>query len=216
MLYPETAEIDSLLDNSRKAFNEKRIEEGLILLDEAAQIAKTKKDADACLLVGLAYAELPNELERGAFAVDILQKGAEFAKGKKDYSLLGKYARELKGLGEKNTAIEIYDEIFLYAGELKDKDVFTTLKTKYEELGDSERAELCDKMLEALNPPPPPDWQPLGETIRGHKDVSDASQQSQRFLADQEIQAAMDVIREKKKLKEAQKNKVSPFTTPAP
>lgn len=214
LLHSESAEINSLLDNSKKAFNEKRIEEGLISLDKAAQLAETQKDANACLAVGLAYAGLPSELERKAFAVDILKKGSDFAKDKKDYSLLGKYAKELKDLGEKDTAIEIYDEIFLYAGELKDKDIFTALKTRYEELGDSERVGLCCKMIEALNPPPPPDWQPVGETIRDHKDVSETSQQSQRSLADQEVQATMDIIRERKKLKEAQKNKTMPDPTP--
>lgn len=214
LAYPETDEISTLLDSSKKAINENNMEEGLILLDKAARLAEEQKDAEECLSVGLAYAGLPGELERKAFAVDILKKGAGFAEKEKDYTLLGKYAKAFKSLDEKDTAIKIYDEIFLYAGELKDKDVFTTLKTIYKELGDEERAGLCDKMIDALNLPPPPDWQPLGETIRNPKDVHDVSQQSQRSLADQEIQATMDYIKEKRKLHEEKENRPMPSYIP--
>lgn len=203
-------EVNYLLDNSKKAFAEKKTEEGLLLLDKAAHTAETQKDAKACLKIGLTYAGLPNEFDRKEFAISILKKGAEFAMAEGDTLLLSEYAKTLKNLGEKDTTIQIYDYIFFKAGELKDKDTFSILKQKYEELGDTERAELCAKMIDALTIPPPPDWQPLGESVRGPKTAPDSSQQYQRALSDQQVQATMDYFREKKKLEEQKKKKLMP------
>lgn len=199
--------INSLLDDSKKAFVENRVEEGLTLLDKAAQIAKDEKDAAMCLKIGLEYLGLPREYERKSFASVILKNGAEFALAQQKWQILAEYAEILQELGEKDTAVEIYDNIFLKAGEMRDKDTVIELKKRYTQLGDAERADICQKMIDALTIAPPQDWQPLGESVRGAKQVDTRVQQSQGALADQEVQGAMDYFREKKKQEQQKKNK---------
>lgn len=200
-------EIDSLLVDSSKAFSENKTEEGLILLDKAAQIAESRKNAKACLRVGSAYIDLPSELERKSFAVDILKKGAGFAIEGEKWPMLGDFAMALQHLGEKDSAIEMYDEIFLKAGELRDKETISVLETRYNELGDKERVDICRKMIEALTIPPPPNWKPLGETVRGPKESTDVTGQVQSQIASQQVQKTMEYFIEKKRLEQQKKNK---------
>lgn len=210
-LYSYADEIDSLLNDSVKAFSEKRTEDGFILLDKAAQLAEESKDPKMCLEIGKRYNELPGELERKNFAIAIFEKGAGFAKAQGKWAMLADFALAMQLLGEKDSAIGVYDEIFIKAGELRDVDAFGVLKVRYEELGDPERAELCGKMIDALTIPPPPNWQLLGETVRGPKESSDVTGQVQRQIADQQVQKTMEYFIEKKKLEEQKKKKLSPF-----
>lgn len=209
-LYPE-AEINSLLKDSASAFNEKRTQDGLTLLDKAAQLAEETQDAVMCLEIGRRYIELPGELERKGFAIYIFKKGAGFAKAQGKWAILPDFAMALQLIGERDSAIEIYDDIFIKAGEIKDIDAFGVLKVRYEELGDTERSELCGKMIEALTIPPPPDWQPLGETVRGPKKTSDVTGRVQRQIADQQVQKTMEYFMEKKKLEEQKKKRPMPL-----
>jgi len=205
-------DIDSLLDNSTTAFNEKRVEDGLVALDKASQSAEEKKDYAACLKVGLAYAKLPPELERKDYAIDILNKGADFAVEQQKWTILWNFADTLENLNANDEAIAIYDQLFLKAAQIKDKDTIFELKKRYEQLYSTERVEVCAKMIDALTVQPPTNWQPLGESVRGNKETPpDAVQQTQRQIADQQVQSAMEYFIEKRKL--AAQKKVKPMPT---
>ena len=217
LLNADNNELDSLLSGASKAFKENRIEEGLISLDTASQIAESQKNIKACLEIGLLYKDLPAELERNVFAADILKKGYRFAAEQKKWHILGKFAEALGELGEKDTAVEIYDIIFLQAGKNKDKDTFIALKKKYQKLGDSERVEFCDKMIKALTITPPPGQPVPIQTVRDPKRQPPMQvQQMQRQLSDQEIQQTLEYFREKKQLEHDKKKKITPSNEYSP
>lgn len=206
-LYSDVNEINSLLNSASRAFDEKKTEYGLALLNKVAKMAEEQKDSQACFKIGLEYKELGGKLS----AISILRKGAGFAIDQERWTLVGEYAMALQGIeGGRDIALDLYDRLFMRAGMLRDKDTISVLQKKYKELGYYKRAELCTKMIDILSMPPPANWPLSGETVRDAKSVSDVSQQCTRSLADQEIKATMEYFLEMKRLKEQRKKRPLP------
>lgn len=209
-LYCEDTAIKTLLVTANKALEENKTEEALISLDAAVQIAESEKDPQACLEIALLYEKLPAELERKEFAIDILEKGAVFAEQQKKLPLLWEFAGLLMEFGRNDSAIRLYDQLFIEAGQEKDKYDFIALKGQYEKLGDQERVALCDKMIKIISIPPA-NWPLVGETIRGPKQTSSPQvQQYNRQLADQEIHQTVEHLQEKRQLEEDKKKRTYP------
>ncbi|MDP3980065.1 MAG: hypothetical protein Q8Q33_01485 [Chlamydiota bacterium] len=181
------------------------------LFIEADQIAQTGQDWRSMIAVGYAFASLPPNPEKEQLTSNAFAAAAAFANNKKDWLGLTEAANGLLHMNKKQDAIQILDMAKTIVDKVNSEKGAQVLAKLYEKSGSIESA---NAMLNAQQQyaamyenaqsssfvPPPPGWNPVGETVAGPPVIDIEIQKANRAAADSEIAAKNEYILQQKQI----------------
>lgn len=193
----------ALLDAGTGLSNLGRPERGADFLDDAYNLIRDSQDWQKLVATGYALAALP-------------QKEGGVKKARTCFTLAGKASmpgRKWKGLvqagngllsiGEKQRAIQFYNEAFSYVSAPLDREAVEELEECYTAVNDYGKLAKCRQMLGQKAEPvkTPEGWNPAGNTIAKPKEISQADKEGINAAAETEIAEKDEYIRQREEEK---------------
>jgi hypothetical protein len=189
---------------------EQNKEKVVYLFDQALAFAKRNKDWRGCVATGYGYSSLSIILNKKKDAAQAFKQAAIFSKKDGDWRGLLESGKGFFALGETSQAIDYYNAAFKIAKELESAEGLNKLADSYRKSASLQNAKECMRLAESLTPPPP-GWEPAGETVAGPPKISPEIQRASRESADKEIAEKTKWLIEQKKAEVKRKERAKVY-----
>ncbi len=182
-------------------------DEGIKYFGEAFIIAKNNSDWRGCLAASVALLNMPLEFKvnaKGQAAIDSSYKIALSAKNLYGLVEIAKVALEIKNV---DMSMKCLEEARLLAEDGQSANGMNQIAAVYKMMGRKDDARECYLMAKKFRKgdkdivPPPPGWNPAGETVAGPKEIPVETQKALRASADSQIDRNAAEEKEAKSLK---------------
>lgn len=189
-----------------------KFNEAYSLFSEALTVAKVKESWQGLIAVGYGLSSLPENSVSKSQIFNCFNDAALISQKQEDWRGVVEAAKafnEFNNQGRTNELLEIGTSLVTAAG---DPTGAMTISKIYTNMGNSAKAAQLQALADQLNrgmggetrtvkAPPPPDWNPVGKSVRDPNKVPEQAQQLNRASVDKDINNKMDYIRQQEQLK---------------